>query len=437
MTIKLREYQIESIKAVKREWTGGHKRTLLSMPTGTGKTWIFVAIVKMVRDNGGRCLILVNTDELVGQTVSKLNRVGIMCGVVKAGKNEWDRDVVVASIQTISRVNRLTSLPPDYFMIVVTDEAHYSVAESYQRVLYYFANSWHLGVTATAFRGDKKSLASGGWQSVAYVYTLDEAIDGGYLVPYRTVTVKTETDLSDIKVTKKNELEKDYAIRELEKRINNPERNKRIVEAYVEHAMGRKVLAFCAGVDHAVDLANAFRRHHIDARYVVGSLPLKVRREVIRAHASSRFPVLTNCQVLTTGYDDPSITALIMARPTESKVLYIQQLGRGLRPFKVGDFVKKECLVLDVVDVTKKHSLNVRNEIDSLRDNIKIEEKKRRDKEDVDARSVIIRKAPHGNLSENSAENLIDDDIDYGADDVDLNDAREMAQSEETWAPPK
>ena len=181
MAISLRDYQEEAVRAVRHCWRKGEKRVLVSFPTGTGKTWLFVFIIYAARENGLRCLVLVNTDELVQQTVEKLERVGVNVGIMKAGKNEWTRDVVVASVQTLSKPTRLFNLPPNHFGLVITDECHYANAPSYQRVLWYFRDAWHLGVTATPFRGDKQSLAGAGWDTVAYVYPLKRAIEEKWL----------------------------------------------------------------------------------------------------------------------------------------------------------------------------------------------------------------------------------------------------------------
>lgn len=163
MAIKLRDYQLDACGAIQRCWRQGDKRVLLSIPTGMGKTWIFVFLAYAVKTNGIRTVIIENTDELVLQTVKKLEQVGVTPGIIKGTKNEFTQEVVVASVQTLSKTSRLYNLPPNHFGFVITDECHYANAPSYQRVLRYFDTAWHLGVTATPFRGDKKSLAGAGW----------------------------------------------------------------------------------------------------------------------------------------------------------------------------------------------------------------------------------------------------------------------------------
>jgi len=332
-------------------------------------TWVFVFIIYSALQNGLKSLVLVNRDELVQQTVEKLERVGVHPGVVKAAKNEWTKDVVVASIQSLSQESRLSEIPPNYFAVVITDECHYANAPSYQRVLWHFDEAWHLGVTATPFRANNRTLAPAGWDSIAYTYSVKRAIVDGYLCPLRFEQVSTDVSLASVKISRSYVTgSSDWGDPELERVINTPERNDTIVTAAMRTLQDRRVLAFCAGVDHAVDLANSFRRRGIEAFAVYGQMPEAHRRKVLAAHQQGRFPVLTNCNVLTHGYDDPAINAVIIARPTQSKVLYLQEIGRGLRPSP--DTGKQDCVILDVLDVAKKHSMTTGKELIDLEEAI-------------------------------------------------------------------
>jgi superfamily II DNA or RNA helicase len=354
----------------------GDKRVLVSMPTGCGKTWVFVFMAYAVKENGLRTVILENTDELVRQTVEKLERVGVYPGVIQGTKNEWTKDVVVASIQTLSKASRLYNLPPNHFGFIIVDECHYANAPSYQRVLNYFKDAWMLGVTATPFRGDKKSLAGAGWDAVANVYPLQKAIEEGWLAPVRFEVVRTNVELKGVGSSGATlTSEKDFNAKALEKIIDTPERNQRIVDAALEHLVRRdgtyqthfrRTIAFCAGVQHSVNLANAFRSRGVEAFAIYGSLKVKARRILIKGHKKGLFPVLCNCNILTHGYDDPSVSGLIMARPTKSKVMYMQQLGRGLRIDD--DDAGEDCVVLDVVDVASKHNMAIGKELVELED---------------------------------------------------------------------
>ena len=365
MSIKLRDYQLAGVKGTRREWAAGNKHTIVAMPTATGKTWLFCFIIHMALRNGHRCLVLVNLDELVHQTVEKLRRIGIRPGVVKADRNEWSRDVVVASVQTLSSKRRLYVIPPSRFNIVIVDECHFANSASFQRVLQYFGEAYHLGCTATPFRGDHKSLADAGWQSVAYVYPWTKAVEDGWLVPLKVERVQTKTTLVGVNArTDSVTGQTDFTPGRLGQRINTKERNDAIVQAAIDKVLPRKTLAFCATVDHAVSLANAFRRRGIEAHAIYGDMGPRERRTILDGHKTGRFPVLTNCHVLTHGYDDPSLQAIIMAKPTQSKVLYIQCVGRGLRPDKPNG--KIDCVLLDVVDVSDEHSMAINAEIAGL-----------------------------------------------------------------------
>jgi superfamily II DNA or RNA helicase len=378
VAIELRPYQREAREAVRAAWREGYRKVLISLATGTGKTWIFVFIIWDARANGMRSLVLVNTDELVDQTVAKLRKVGVNPGIVKGPRNEWNRDVVVASIQTLCRFSRMHEIPPSFFELIIVDECHYANAGSYQRVLWYFGAGWHLGVTATPFRGDKKSLAVAGWDTVAYVYSTDTAVEQGWLCPFRFQRVDTNVNLDAVKQVRSPHLSiADFDPRSLQTTINTPERNEKIVNAALEHLVirsgtsrpkMRKLIAFCCNIEHTVDLANSFRRKGIEAWAVYGTMKDRYRQEVLNAHKRGAYPVLTACNMLTHGYDDPSIEAIVMARPTKSKVLYLQEIGRGFRPSPGTG--KTDCIVLDVVDVSNKHKLTIGKELLDLKDEL-------------------------------------------------------------------
>ena len=363
MSIKLRDYQLAAVKGTRREWAAGNRHTLIALPCSTGKTWIFCFIIHMALANGHRCLVLVNLDELVHQTVEKLRRIGIRPGVVKADRNEWSREVVVASVQTLSSKRRLFVIPPSRFNIVIVDECHFANSASFQRVLQYFGEAYHLGCTAIPFRGDHKSLSEAGWQSVAYVYPWAKAIDDGWLVPLRVERLQTQTTLVGLHAKSAPVTgEVDFTPGRLGARVNTPERNDAIVRAAIEKVLPRRTLGFCATVEHAVSLANAFRRRGIETHAIYGDMGVRERRALIDGHKSGRFPILTNCHVLTHGYDDPGLQAIIMAKPTQSKVLYIQCVSRGTRP----DKNKTDCVLLDVVDVSDEHSMTINAEVAGL-----------------------------------------------------------------------
>lgn len=358
MAIKLRPYQHEALLAARTDWADGAKQIIVSMPTGSGKTIVFLFLIHGAHTNGHRCIVLVNSDVLVHQTVKKLGRVGIAAGVVKAKQNEWSRPVVVASVQTLSQPRRLNYIPPGRFGLCIVDECHYANAVSYQRTLNHLASRYVLGVTATPFRGDAESLVAAGWERVSYVYSLDDAVRDGYLVPLNIRRVDTGISLANAAISRKNG-ESDFVEKSLSQSVNTAERNEQIVAEYLEQIPGVKCIAFCVNVEHAWALANAFRKQGVHARLIHGGTAKDERRRILDDHAERKFDVLTNCNVLTHGYDDPSLEGIIMARPTLSKVLYTQSVGRGLRPY-----TDKECCeLLDVVDISREHQSAISAEV--------------------------------------------------------------------------
>lgn len=346
--IDLRDYQKEAIKAILEEYHQGIKSQLVVLPTGAGKTVVAAALAAAI---GGRTLFLVHRDELARQAEEKISIVWpeASVGIVKAEKNNIEAQVVVASVQTISRAERLRQLKPD-FKLVITDEAHHAVASQWQTIYEYVGagrQNLHIGITATPNRTDQRGLGKV-FEKVAYQKTIKDLIEAGYLVPPKQVVVKTEADLDVLK-----DSGDDLSDRELEGVLNTDSRNRLIVEAFRNYAVGRKAIVFAAGVSHARRLAEIFKQYQIRAEAIDGETPEEIRRERLQAFGRGSLRVLTNYGVLTEGYDEPSLNAVVLARPTKSQQLYIQMLGRGLRPYPG----KKDCLVLDVVDISRRHHL--------------------------------------------------------------------------------
>lgn len=346
--LELRDYQKEAIQAITEEYRRGIKSQLVVLPTGAGKTVVVAALAAKI---GGRILFLVHRDELARQAEEKIAIVWpeARIGIVKAERNEVDAQVVVASVQTISRPERLQQLKPD-FKLVITDEAHHAVAPQWRAIYEYVKagqENLHVGITATPNRMDQRGLGKV-FQKVVYQKTIKDLIEAGYLVPPRQVVVRTQANLDVLK-----ESGDDFSDRELEEILNTDSRNGLIVEAFKAHALQRKAIVFAAGVSHARRLAELFKRNDIRAESIDGETPENVRRERLKAFGTGALQVLTNYGVLTEGYDEPSLDAVVLARPTKSQQLFIQMLGRGLRPFPG----KKDCLVLDVVDISRQHRL--------------------------------------------------------------------------------
>mgnify|MGYP002580547576 CR=1 FL=1 len=201
--MQMRPYQQAARTAVHREWDEGRNRTLLVLPTGCGKTIVFAKITEDEVRSGNRVLILAHRGELLQQAADKLERTsGLKCAVEKAEQTclgQWYR-VTVGSVQTLMRQKRLAQFPADYFQTIIIDEAHHAISDSYQVILNHFSGAHVLGVTATPDRGDKQNLGKV-FDSLAYEYTLPQAIHEGYLTPIRALTVPIQIDFTQVGTT--------------------------------------------------------------------------------------------------------------------------------------------------------------------------------------------------------------------------------------------
>jgi superfamily II DNA or RNA helicase len=276
--------------------------------------------------------------------------------VVKAERNEVDKQVIVGSVQTVSRENRLEQLPTD-FDFIVSDEAHHSAATTYQRIYKYLGvmaeegselrtDTLHLGVTATPQRTDKIGL-SDIFDKIIFHRSIQDFMPD-YLCDLRCIQITTYINIDGVETWAG-----DLRTEQLSALLNTANCNELIVEAWKEHALGRLTLVFTTDVAHARDLCETFKANDIKAAWVCGETPLDERRDILARFAQGEIEVLTNCAVLTEGYDNPALDCIILARPTKSTLLYTQMIGRGTRTYPN----KKDCLILDVACVSTEHDL--------------------------------------------------------------------------------
>jgi superfamily II DNA or RNA helicase len=352
-TVVLRHYQSEALAAVERGLRRGIRRPLIELPTGTGKTIIFAEALRQ-RAHHGRGLVLAHRDELIEQAVAKIAAVApdLAVGVVKAERNETDAPVIVASVQTLSRPQRLTRLGRD-FATVVVDEAHHATADSYVGILEHMGSfdddgPLTLGVTATPERADGTPLSEV-WQKIVYRDDLLTMIKAGFLCDLRALRVQIKVNLDRVRTRTG-----DFAVDELDAALRNANAPRHAVLAYMQHASGRKAtLVFTTSVTLAHDMASAFRNAGVAAEALDGSTPTDERRAILARLHSGKTRVVANCAVLTEGFDEPSIDCVIVARPTQSRPLYVQMIGRGTRLFPG----KPDCLVVDLVGASTRHEL--------------------------------------------------------------------------------
>jgi ATP-dependent helicase IRC3 len=352
---ELRPYQREAIDKIYAARDRGVTRQLGVAATGTGKTVVFA---NLAREVDVPTLIVAHRDELIEQAVDKL-RVwwpGVDVGVVKAARQEWRAQVVVASVQSLHE-RRLRGVPTDRFGLVVVDECHHAKADSYVRILNHFGcgpevrredGPLLLGVTATPDRGDGKGLDAL-FDEIVFNYDILWGIRAGYLSDVRGVQVLMKNlDLSDVKVTRG-----DYNEGQLGEAMEKADAPEHVVAAWLQHASTRRTLVFMPTVALAVETAEEFQASGISAGWVSGALPLEQRRDVFRRFSTGDMQVLVNCMVASEGYDNPAIDCVVMARPTKSRALYAQAVGRGTRKFPG----KADCLILDVVGAATDHDL--------------------------------------------------------------------------------
>ena len=380
--IKVRPYQREAIDAIRREYSGGVKSTLLVLPTGCGKTVTFGMIAREVALRGGRTLILAHRGELIEQASEMLFRLGMDVGIEKADSYArvlGDPHAVIATVQTMQGP-RLASWPKDYFRLIITDEAHHATAESYRRVYRHF-DARHLGVTATADRADEDEI-SAVFETLAYELSLWDAMTapdpGPYLSRVKFVQCDVGIDLRDIRTTAGdlNQADLEEAIRPHIDALAN---------AIRQEVGQRKTLVFTPDVGSATAMASALSAVGVPASWVSGDDA--GRKDKVRDFKKGHFQALCNCALLTEGFDCPDIEAIVLCRPTKSRPLYAQMVGRGTR-LSPG---KTDCLLVDFAWITEKHQL-VKP--------IELFDGSRIDSEVLDIAQAELEKNPHSDLTE-------------------------------------
>lgn len=322
-----RPYQVAADAAIEAQWAAGILCTLLVLATGGGKTVIFAESARrVVQELGLRVLVVAHREELLEQAQRKLADVGVMAGIEKAERRAGHAPVVVASVQSLQG-KRLAALRPREFGLVIVDEAHHSIATSYRKILDHFAGVRVLGVTATADRGDGKGLGEV-YQSVAYRYELRDAIRDQWLVPIVVRRVFVESiDLSGVR-SRAGDLAQD----ELAEVMAADGAVIGVVVPLLEQAGDRRTLVFAVSVAHAMALAQAINeRRPGSARVAHGDLDTRARAELLADFRAGVFQFLCNCSLYTEGFDEPSVACVAIARPTKSRALYTQMVGRLTR----------------------------------------------------------------------------------------------------------
>jgi len=391
--VALRPYQLEQVAAVERhQLLHKQQRVMYLAATGTGKSVSATEVIRRaVATRGETGLFLAHRRELIDQMVGHLTRAGLVVGVERGSRRAGAEPVVCASVQTM-RGERLEKFPRDAFDVVVVDECHHAASPSYCAIFAHFKDARVVGVTATGDRADGRPLGAV-FSQVVHRIEIDQAIEAGYLTPVRGIQVTVPgMDLSKVRSRKQcraggedvvgdpnstidllapsgqarietgaggrpERVSVDLHPKDLARVVLDPVVVDGVVGPLLELAGARKTIVFAVDRAHAAAIADAInaRRPGPDGKGVARWLWHKTpdRKQVQLDHKAGKFQFLVNVLLLTEGYDDPSIECVAMARPTQSRVLYCQCVGRALRLFEG----KVEALLLDFVGVGGKFDL--------------------------------------------------------------------------------
>lgn len=343
--LELKEHQLEALQALETMRSKNESIALLYHATGTGKT---VTAVMDAKRCGGRVLFLAHTQELVNQAYNTFKSLWpeVTVGRYVEAIKEAGMHVVCGSIQSVAL--HLENFRDDYFDYLIIDEAHHASADTYQKVLSYFKPKFTLGLTATPERTDDNRVILDIFKNTAHKLNIQTAVKIGELVPVRCIRIHTNIDLTKVRF---NSVQ--YNIRDLESKIYVPERNQLIVNTWLKYVKNKLTVVFCASVKHAEQIALLFENAGIKAAAISGNMKQSERKEFQEKFVNRQIQVLCACDMLNEGWDCPEIEVLFMARPTMSKLLYTQQLGRGMR-LCTG---KDSLMVFDFVDNATQYNM--------------------------------------------------------------------------------
>jgi DNA repair protein RadD len=346
--LKLRNYQERAVQDIRQSFIQGNRAPLLVLPTGGGKTVVFSYIAATTAARAKRVLILVHRVELLRQTSAALTKAGVRHGLINPNYTpDLFAPVQVASVQTLIR--RLHQVKdPD---LIVVDEAHHAVAGTWRKIIEAYPNARVLGVTATPCRADGSGLGkvSGGmFDDLILGPQVNELIGMGFLVKPVIYAPAQRLDLSGLR-TKMG----DYDNQQLEEFMDKPTITGDAVAHYQKLCPGTPAVAFCVSVRHAQHVAEEFRAAGYRAYHADGSLDDDVRRRILGGLGNGTVDVVTSCDLISEGTDIPAIGAAILLRPTQSLGLYLQQVGRALRPCAGKD----RAIILDHVGNVLTHGL--------------------------------------------------------------------------------
>lgn len=343
--VKLRPYQKEAIECIRSTFESEF-RQYIEMPTGSGKTITFLQYAK---SNHKRILVIVPSKELMNQVVDTALKFWEPWDISRKG-DRYDENINKIHVCIIHSIRGpyLTKLAKNPFDLIIVDEAHHIQAESYKKFIKkhceFFKDPKILGCTATPDRLDGLLLKSI-LHKCSYKLELEDLIEQGFLCDIEGFNVKTKIELNDLAGNNS-----DYSLLQLYKKLCIESRNEMIVSLCKTEMKDRKVLIFCINIAHSKKINQMLIDSGISSEHIDGKMNKISRESIINSFRMGDTSVICNCQLLTEGFDEPSIDGIILARPTLSRSLFVQMIGRGLRIFKG----KKNCKIIDIVDNHKR-----------------------------------------------------------------------------------
>ena len=339
--MQLRDYQTKAISDLRTSFQKGNKAPLLVMPTGSGKTVVFAEISKRLRQNKNNVLILVHRKELIDQASKKLKAIKVNHGIIAAKYKASRSSIQIASVQTLVRRLSSNTFKPNYIII---DEAHHAAAGSWDKILATFPDAYKIGCTATPIRLDGRGLKDY-FDDLVASHSISKLIELKYLASYKVFAPPLKLNLDKVKV-----LAGDFQKKDLEEKMDKANIVGDAVKQYKKYADGLPAIAFCISIKHATDVCNQFKSAGYKSAIVHGAMSTDERDEVIKGLGNGKIQVLTSVDVISEGTDCPNVSVAILLRATKSEGLYLQQVGRILRPQS-----NKTAIILDHVNATRTH----------------------------------------------------------------------------------
>ena len=330
--IELRQYQKDVLNDIIRSSRKGNKRIILQMATGGGKTIAAAALIEYYVSQGKKVLFLAHRRELIIQASGKLDDFKVTHGIIMADmpQNAF-ASVQVASIDTLrARALDGDKLEMPKADLIIIDEAHRSLSRTYVRLIDYYKHALVIGLTATPVRSDGTGMGVI-YTDMVQAISIKELVASGNLVEAKYYS-PTIPDLRKV-----GTLAGDYNGKELATTMDTPKLVGDIVQSWMHIAKGKSTIVFASGVKHSQHLAECFAEAGISVAHLDGSTPNPERMEILNKFHSGEVTVICNCMVLTEGFDAPRAEVCVLARPTKSPSLYIQMVGRVLRPYEGKD----------------------------------------------------------------------------------------------------